>query len=113
MVGGMASKNAANLMTRFALQQKYAQMVAAVQNGLPLNNWQSNAQMTTSVRAQALAAQEHQRQYTLAMMRGDFNQAQFIRARLLSHQAAAFPSLPNVTVAPHPHVYFFSISFYF
>lgn len=104
LIGGMASKNTASLMTRFALQQQYAQMVTAVQNGLPLNNWQSNAQMTTSMRAQALATQEHQRQYALAMMRGDFNQAQFIRARFLSNQAAAFSSLPSVTVAPHPHV---------
>ncbi|KAM3723092.1 Translational repressor [Dirofilaria immitis] len=104
VVGGIASKNAANLMTTLALQQQYAQVLAAMQNGLSLNNWQSNAQMTTSVRAQALAAQaEHQRQYALAMMRGDLNQAQIIRARFLSQQAAAFAALPNVSVAPHPH----------
>ncbi|EFO22566.1 hypothetical protein LOAG_05917 [Loa loa] len=102
VVGGMASKNAANLMTRLALQQQYAQVLAAMQNGLSLNSWQSNAQMTASVRAQALAA-EHQRQYTLSMMRGDLNQAQVIRARLLSQQAAALATLPNVPVAPHPH----------
>ncbi|OZC06739.1 hypothetical protein X798_06263 [Onchocerca flexuosa] len=104
MVGGMASKNAANLMTRLALQQQYAQVLAAMQNGLSLNNWQSNAQMTTSVRAQALAAQaEHQRQYALAMMRGDLNQAQVIRARFLSQQAATFAALPSVPVASHSH----------
>uniref|UniRef100_A0A0R3S277 Uncharacterized protein n=1 Tax=Elaeophora elaphi TaxID=1147741 RepID=A0A0R3S277_9BILA len=105
VVGGMASKNAANLMTRLALQQQYAQILTAMQNGLSLNNWQSNAQMTASVRAQALAAAhaEHQRQYTLAVMRSDLNQAQAIRARFLSQQAAAFAALPSVSVAPHPH----------
>ncbi|CAG9537821.1 unnamed protein product [Cercopithifilaria johnstoni] len=105
VVGGMASKNAANLMTRLALQQQYAQVLAAMQNNLSLNNWQSNAQITASVRAQALAAHaEHQRHYALAMMRGDLNQAQVIRARLLSQQAAAFGTLPSVPVAaPHPH----------
>lgn len=100
----MVSKNAANLMTRIALQQQYAQVLAAMQNSLSLNNWQSNAQMTASVRAQALAAHaEHQRQYAFAMMRGDLNQAQVIRARLLSQQATAFSTLPNVSVAPHHH----------
>ncbi|EJW73959.1 hypothetical protein WUBG_15131 [Wuchereria bancrofti] len=104
VVNNMASKNAANLMTRLAVQQQYAQVLAAMQNGLSLNNWQSNAQMTASMRAQALAAHaEHQRQYALAMMRGDVNQAQVIRARFLSQQAAAFATLPNVPVAPHPH----------
>ncbi|VBB26107.1 unnamed protein product [Acanthocheilonema viteae] len=104
VVGNMTSKNAANLMTRLALQQQYAQVLAAMQNSLPLNNWQSNAQMTASVRAQALAAHaEQQRQYALAMMRGDLNQAQVIRARFLSQQAAAFAALPSVPVAPHPH----------
>nr|CDP92263.1 BMA-IFET-1, isoform i [Brugia malayi] len=104
VVNNMASKSAANLMTRLAVQQQYAQVLAAMQNGLSLNNWQSNAQMTASVRAQALAAHaEHQRQYALAAMRGDLNQAQLIRARFLSQQAAAFAALPNVPVAPHPH----------
>lgn len=119
MVGGMASKNAANLMTRLALQQQYAQVLAAMQNGLSLNNWQSNAQMTASIRAQALAAHaEHQRQYTIAVMRGDFNQAQVMRARFLSQQAAAFAALPNVPVAPRPHhvclfFFLFQLSFLF
>lgn len=124
MAGGMASKNAANLMTRLALQQQYAQVLAAMQNGLSLNNWQSNPQMTTSMRAQALAAQaEHQRQYAVAMMRGDLNQAQVIRARFLSQQAATFAALPNVPVA-HPHhvcpffffeifLFYFALKFFF
>lgn len=105
MVSGIATKNASNLMTRLALQQQYAQVLAAMQNSLSLNNWQSNPQMTASVRAQALAAHaEYQRQYAFAMMRGDLNQAQVIRARFLSQQAAAFAALPSVPVAPHPNV---------
>uniref|UniRef100_A0A915Q4K8 Uncharacterized protein n=1 Tax=Setaria digitata TaxID=48799 RepID=A0A915Q4K8_9BILA len=102
VVGSMTSKNAANLMTRLALQQQYAQVLAAMQNGLSLNNWQSNAQITAAVRAQALAAHaEHQRQYALAVMRSDLNQAQVLRTRF--QQAAAFATLPNVPIAPHPH----------
>lgn len=109
VVGGVAPKNAADFMAKFALQQHYAQVLAAMQNGLSLNNWRPSAQIAAAIRAQAIAAvqAEHQRQYALAVMRGDLNQAQVIRARFLSQQAAALSALSNVPIAPHSHhVYF-------
>ncbi|VDN05889.1 unnamed protein product [Thelazia callipaeda] len=96
--GSIASKNAMDL-ARLAMHQQYAQMLAAVQSNLSLN-WHSNAHIAAAVHAQALAAQiEQQRQFALAMMRGDVNQAQILRARLLSHQS--MPTLPNIPIA-HP-----------
>lgn len=65
--------------------------------------WRQPAQMAATMRAQALAAvqAEQQRQFAMAMMRGDLNQAQAIRARFLTHQAAAVANMPNLVAAGH------------
>ncbi|VDN44724.1 unnamed protein product [Gongylonema pulchrum] len=70
--------------------------------------------MTAAMRAQALVASqaEHQRQFALAMMRGDVTQAQMIRARFLSQQAAALGAFPNLPMNSHPQHVCFSCFFF-
>lgn len=91
--------NSMDTMTKLALQQQYSQVIAAMQGGLSMGAWRPPPQYTAAMRSQALAAAqaEHQRQFAIAMMRGDLNGAQAIRARFLSQQAAAVANLPNLS----------------
>uniref|UniRef100_A0A9J2PQR0 Eukaryotic translation initiation factor 4E transporter n=1 Tax=Ascaris lumbricoides TaxID=6252 RepID=A0A9J2PQR0_ASCLU len=97
------TSNNMDMMAKLALQQQYAQVMAAMQGGLSMGAWRQPAQMAATMRAQALAAvqAEQQRQFAMAMMRGDLNQAQAIRARFLTHQAAAVANMPNLVTAGH------------
>uniref|UniRef100_A0A915BJS0 Eukaryotic translation initiation factor 4E transporter n=5 Tax=Parascaris univalens TaxID=6257 RepID=A0A915BJS0_PARUN len=97
------TSNNMDMMAKLALQQQYAQVMAAMQGGLSMGAWRQPAQMAATMRAQALAAiqAEQQRQFAMAMMRGDLNQAQAIRARFLTHQAAAVANMPNLVAAGH------------
>lgn len=91
------------------LQQQYIRAMAAMRSGIHPGSWPLPPQLFPQWRAQAFAASqaEQQRLYTLALMRNDVEQAQAIRARMLSQQAAVASllnaSAPATSSVPYPH----------
>lgn len=105
---GNLNGNNPDVMSKL-LQQQYVQVMTAIRQGVPASSWPVPPHLLPQMRAQAFAAAqaEQQRLYAMALMRNDVSQAQAIRARIISQQAAAAAAgFLNVNVPSTSSIHF-------
>lgn len=89
--GTNVSCNNPDVMSKLLQHQHYIQAMAAMRSGVQPGSWPVPPHLLQQWRAQTVAVSQadQQRLYALALMHNDMRQAQAIRARALSQQAAA------------------------